>query len=195
MLIGLAYQNLTHSPSSLMVNCWAFLNSCCCPMVLTVTLSDWIPPIPSALQWWNTQSCENNSGHYPCWTVKIFQAHRSIFLNKHLMANFIKFQLMTPGHLVLWHSLKSSVCSWIIRTPTFGTSHPKSLNLILHTWTQGIFYDWQLLGETADVLLPYPHQMVLYEAGSPAQNSSGILRWLDCQSKTVRESFFSHIPC
>ena len=49
-------------------------------------------------------------------------------------------------------------------------------NLILHTWTEGVFHDWQLSAETADVFLPSPHQMVLYGAGSPAQKNSGILK-------------------
>ena len=40
----LPIQALPNSPSSLMENHWAFLDGCCCPKVLIVTLSDWIPP-------------------------------------------------------------------------------------------------------------------------------------------------------
>ena len=64
---------------------------------------------------------------------------------------------------------KSSLGSWVIRTPTFGKTMPRNLNLIQHTWKQGAFRDWQLSTVTADVPLPFPHQMVEYGAGFPAQ--------------------------
>ena len=45
---------------------------------------------------------------------------------------------------------------------------PKNLNLAQHTWKQGAFHDWQL---SADAPLPFPHQMVEYGAGFPAQKA------------------------
>ena len=39
---------------------------------------------------------------------------------------------------------------------------PKILNLAQHTWKWAAFHDWQWSGETADVPLPFPHQMIEY---------------------------------
>ena len=75
---------------------------------------------------------------------------------------------MMPGNLVLWHVSKGSLGSWVFKTPTFGTTMPKNLNLIPHTWKQGAIHDWQLSAETADVPLPFPYLMVEYGAGFPA---------------------------
>ena len=48
---------------------------------------------------------------------------------------------------------------------------PKNLNLIQHTLKWGAFHDMQLSDETADVLLPFSHQMVEYGAGIHAKKA------------------------
>ena len=81
---------------------------------------------------------------------------------------------MMPGNLVLWHSSKRLLGSWVIRTPNCLVQQLlKSLDLILHTWTQGVFHYWQLLTETADGLLPSPLlDGFILGQDLPAQNSS-----------------------